>query len=393
MDVLTRERAKPALPFAGVFQLVDIPLSNLTHSGVSDVWLSVQFQGSSLQEQVANGRPWDLDRTHGGLRLLLPQQGSGSMDEDGFATGNADELFRVRDQVTAFDPDVVVVMSADHVYRLDLGEVLATHRRAGAECTVVTTRVDPGEAGEHGVVEVEHDGTGARVTGFAYKPERPTTDVVATEVFCYDPTVLRHVLETLHAELGPGARSGDSGLGDFGDHLVPALVRRGRTVAHPLEGYWRDVGTPARYLRAHRDVLTDGRGVLGVPGWPILTRQPPHPPARILDGARVVDSLVSPGATVAGTVVRSVIGPDVVVETGAEVRDSVVFAGVVVERGAQVAVSVVDSGARVARGARVGSRGADPDDDAQIVLVGRGSTIGAGVVVEPGARLEPGTTA
>jgi len=392
MDVLTRERAKPALPFAGVYRLVDLPLSNLTHSGVTDVWLSVQFQGSTLEEEVANGRPWDLDRTQGGLRLLMPQQGSGSMDEDGFATGNADELFRVRDQVSAFDPDVVVVMSADHVYRLDLTEVLATHRDAGAECTVVTSRVDPGEAGEHGVVEAEHDGPGARVTGFAYKPERPATDVVTTEVCCYEPTVLRTVLEELHLRLGADAAAGDSGLGDFGDHLLPALVSRGRTVAHPLEGYWRDVGTPARYLRAHRDVLTDGQGVLGVPGWPILTRQPPRPPARVLDGASVVDSLLSPGSTVAGTVVRSVIGPDTVVEAGAQVRDSVVLDGVAVERDACVAVSVVDTGCRVGAGARVGDTDADPDDDLQIVLVGRGSVVGGGSVVGPGARLEPGTT-
>ena len=144
MDVLTRERAKPALPFAGVHQLVDFPLSNLTHSGMSDVWLSLQFQGSTLQEEVANGRPWDLDRNLGGLRILLPHEGTGGMDEEGFARGNADELFRFRDQVAGFDPDVVLVMSADHVYRLDYNDVLDTHRRAEAECTVVVVAVARG---------------------------------------------------------------------------------------------------------------------------------------------------------------------------------------------------------------------------------------------------------
>ena len=119
MDVLTRERAKPALPFAGVYELVDFPLSNLTHSGIDDVWLSVQFQGSSIEEPVANGRPWDLDRSSGGLRLLMPQQGTGSDDEEGFARGNADELFRVRDRIRSAEPEVVIVLSADHVYRFD----------------------------------------------------------------------------------------------------------------------------------------------------------------------------------------------------------------------------------------------------------------------------------
>ena len=124
MDVLTRERAKPALPFAGVYQLVDFPLSNLAHSGITDVWLSVQFQGSSLEEPVSNGRPWDLDRTRGGLRLLMPQEGTGSTDEEGFAQGNADELYRLRDQIREADPAYVVVMSADHVYRFDYRDAI-----------------------------------------------------------------------------------------------------------------------------------------------------------------------------------------------------------------------------------------------------------------------------
>src|SRR4051812_38641319 len=178
MDVLTRERAKPALPFAGVYQLLDFPLSNLAHSGISDVWLSLQFQGATLEEPVANGRPWDLDRTRGGLRLLLPQEGTGSPDEEGFAQGNADELFRIRDQIRSADPELVVVLSADHVYRFDFTDAVETHRRHGAECTIVTTEVDIEEAGEHATVEV---GDGGLVTGFAYKPEDPSTGRVATE--------------------------------------------------------------------------------------------------------------------------------------------------------------------------------------------------------------------
>ena len=140
MDVLTRERAKPALPFAGVYQLVDFPLSNLAHSGITDVWLSVQYQGVEPRGAGRERAAWDLDRNRGGLRLLMPEQGTGAADEDGFAQGNADELYRIRDQIRAADPEVVVVLSADHVYRFDYNDALATHRRHGAECTVVTTR-------------------------------------------------------------------------------------------------------------------------------------------------------------------------------------------------------------------------------------------------------------
>jgi glucose-1-phosphate adenylyltransferase len=391
MDVLTRERAKPALPFLGVFQLVDLPLSNLTHSGVSEVWLSVQFQGGTLEEQVANGRPWDLDRSRGGLRLLMPEEGTGSLDEDGFAKGNADELFRIRDEIASFAPDVVLVMSADHVYRLDYAEVVEAHRRTGAECTVVTTEVPIQDASHHATVETDDEGL---VTGFDYKPEEPTTGTIATEVFAYDPTVLVQVLEELHRELGADSDAGDSGLEDFGDHLLPRLVERGRTHAHALDGYWRDLGQPHLYLRAHQDFLTDDQDVLGHADWPILTRQPQRAPARLLDGADVVDSMVSPGATVAGVVRRSVLGPGVVVEAGAEVHDSVVFRDSVVRRGAQVHWSIVDTHVEIGPDARVGEAGVAGTDDPDVVtLVGRGSTVGDGVSLAAGSRLEPGSSA
>lgn len=391
MDVLTRERAKPGLPFAGVFQLVDFPLSNLTNSGITDVWISVQFQGSTLEEQVANGRPWDLDRNHGGLRLLMPHEGSGGLDEEGFARGNADELFRIRDQIGAFRPDAVLVLSADHVYRFDFTEAIATHHRLGAECTVVTSEVPIEEAGDHATIECDDDG---RVTSFDYKPEEPTTNVVATEIFVYDPDALIEVLEELHRELSAESEAGDTGLEDFGDHLLPRLVERGKVVAHPIGGYWRDLGQPHLYLRAHQDVLTDDIGVLGRRDWPILTRQPQRAPARVLDGGVVVDSLLSPESRVAGVVRRSVLGPGVVVEVGAEVRNSVVFADCVIRAGATVDWTVVDHGSEIGPGASVGEPDADGTGDPdQVTLVGRGSVVGAGVHLAAGSRLEPGTTA
>ncbi|GAA4671472.1 glucose-1-phosphate adenylyltransferase family protein [Nocardioides nanhaiensis] len=394
MEVLTRERAKPALSFAGAYQLIDFPLSILTHSGISDVWLSVQFLGATLEEQVANGRPWDLDRTRGGLRLLMPEEGTGGLDEEGFARGNADQLFRLRDQVSAFDPDVLVVLSADHVYSYDVSELVEAHLEAGAEATLLTTRTPSGDdARDHAVVETADGNGGGRVTGFAYKPDEPATDVIATEVIAYDPRVLREVLEELHRELGADAEEGDTGLGDFGDHLVPRLLERGRVHAVPLEGYWRDVGQPHLYLRAHQELQAEGRGVLDVPGWPILSRQPQRSPARLLQGSEVVDSLVSPGCRVAGRVVRSTLGPGVEVHAGASVVDSVVMAGTVVHGGAHVARSIIDTRCEVGEGARVGSEQASLDDAEQLTLVGRDSRIAAGAVVAAGARLEPGTTA
>ncbi|GAB6986373.1 glucose-1-phosphate adenylyltransferase family protein [Nocardioides pyridinolyticus] len=389
MDVLTRERAKPTLPFAGVFRLIDFPLSNLANSGLSDVWLSVQYHGAALGEQVANGRPWDLDRNRGGLRLLMPEEGTGGTDQEGFAKGNADELYRIRDQVRGTGAELLVVCSADHVYRFDVMDAVETHRQVGAECTVVTSTVPIAEASDHATVEAGDDG---RVTAFAYKPDEPTTETVAAEIFVYDVEVLVEVLEELHRELGADAEEGDTGLGDYGEHLVPRLVDRGRVVAHPMAGYWKDLGQPHKYLAAHHDVLFGDLDVLDHPDWPIVSHQHQRPAARVRDGARVADSLVSPGANVRGTVIRSVLGPGVVVEKGALVRDSVVCEDTVVEEGARLDWAVVDRDCVIGRNAEVGSPDTDPDDPDAIVLVGRGSHIPAGTVLGEGSRLEPGTT-
>ncbi|MGH3507217.1 MAG: glucose-1-phosphate adenylyltransferase family protein [Nocardioidaceae bacterium] len=391
MDVLTRERAKPSLPFAGIYRLIDFPLSNLTHSGISDVWLSVQFQGTTIQDEVVNGRPWDLDRNGGGLRLLHPQTGTGSSEEQGFAQGNADELFRIRDQIRSAEPELVIVMSADHVYRFDYTEAVRSHREADAECTVVTTEVGLEEAGDHATVRVDASG---RVTDFEYKPDNPPTGTVATEIFVYTPSVLIEVLEELHAERGQDAEGDDTGLGDFGETLLPRLVDRGRTYAHPLPGYWRDLGQPHLYLTAHQDLLDDDSQIFGDPAWPFLSQQPQRMPARFASTARLDVSLVSPGARVDGIVERSVLGPGVVVEEGARVTNSVLYEDTVVRRGAQVHWTVVDSRCVIDTGATVGSPYADAmrDPDA-VTLVGLESRIPADKQVAAGARLEPGTTA
>lgn len=390
MDVLTRERAKPLLPVAGVFRLIDFPLSNLVNSGITDVWLSVQYHGGTLGDEISNGRPWDLDRNTGGLRLLMPEQGTGTTDEEGFAHGNADELYRIRDRLRGAAPDVVVVMSADHVYRFDVMAAVDAHQRSGAECTIVATEVSRQEAVDHAVVESDDEG---RVTGFAYKPDEPSTGVVATEIFVYEPAVLVEVLEELHRELGADAGEGDTGLGDYGEHLVPRLVDRGRVIAHPMPGYWKDLGQPHKFLAAHRDLLTDDPGLLGDPDWPIVGDHQQRPAARVLAGAEVEDSLLSPGSVVSGRVVRSVIGPGTRVEAGAVVRDSVVFRDCRIERDARLDRVIVDERSVVGAGATVGAADADLDDSEAIALLGRQCRVDAGAVLPAGVRLEPGSTA
>src|SRR4051794_4397408 len=369
LELLTETRAKPAVPFAGVYRLIDFPLSNCEHSGIADVWVSVQYQPQSVSEHLANGRPWDLDRTTGGLMMLPPFQGS---ERGGFTEGTADGLWRQAELIRQFAPEALVVVSSDAVYQLDYRDVVDAHLGSGAEVTMVTTEVDADDAGRYGIVDVGDDG---RVTDYAYKPEQPATTTATNEVFVFSPTATLDRLEALGGEVG------DEGLADLGTHLLPAQTADGLARAYPLDGYWRDLGTVPSYWQAHRDFLASVPPIdLDGPRWPIHTRGGRHSAARVLDGASVDGSLLSGGTRVAGEVTGSVLSPGVVVEKGATVVDSVLLPGVRVCAGATVTRAVLDDNVVVGAGATVGGHG-------DITLVGREATVDDGAELAAGARL------
>ena len=391
MDVLTRERAKPVLPFGGVHRIIDFTLSSLVHARFDDVWVSVQYQVASIDDYLSGGRPWSLDRNRGGFRRMVPQTGSGPATEEGFAHGNADLLLRLRSQIEEFGAEMLLVASADHVFNVDLVPVVEDHLRSGRTATLLTSEVTKTEAAENVVVEAGSDGV---VSGIQVKPSRPRSGKVASEIFLYRTADLLDALDDLRVELAGSAEGDDSGLGDFGEHLLPRLVETGTVHAVPLEGYWRDLGRPAAYLQAHRDLLAGRCDVFDHPGRRVISHWPDLPAARVRAGARVEDSLLSPGSDVAGEVVGSVLGSGVVVEAGARVVDSVLFDGARVAAGATVTTTVLDDDTVVDRKAEVGERPSGRiARDEDLVLVGRASRVGAGVRIPPGSRLEPGTTA
>jgi glucose-1-phosphate adenylyltransferase len=331
-----------------------------------------QYEPHELMRQVANGRPWDLDRTYGGLRLLHPYRGDSGAS--GWFEGNADALQQNRAVIAEFGPDVVVVLSADHVYKLDYSAVVADHLDSDATVTMVTTQVPLSAASRYGTVEV--DGTGS-VAEFAYKPSEPTSDIITTEVFVYDAHGLLETLDSL-----AGGNDGD-GLSDFGDELLPRLVGEGRARAYGLGGYWRDVGTIDAYWESHMDMLApEPQLVLDDPEWPILTLGIQRPPARLDHPAQVRESWVSPGATVRGTVERAVLGPGVRVEEGAVVRGAVVLHDAVIERGATVERAVVDENARIGEEATVGG------EAGALTVVGGEAVVETGAALEAGGRVE-----
>ncbi|MCA8829152.1 glucose-1-phosphate adenylyltransferase family protein [Hymenobacter pini] len=331
MGPLTRHRAKPVLPVAGTYRLIDFVLSNCVNSGLADVWVLESYELHTLNDHLGGGRPWDLDRTYGGLRVLPPVSGP---EGGGFAGGNADALYRQLPLIREFAPDVLLVLSADHLYTLDYGQVLAEHLRRKAHLTMVTTTVPPHDtATRFGNVQLTR---GGRVRRFAYKPKRALSDTVTTEVFLYDMPTLERTLEQLHAQ--------HTNLKDYGDYLLPALVKGGRAYCFSLQSYWRDVGVPEAYWRAHMELL-DGSGItLNQPDWPLYTLPAPQVPTRICASAQVTDSLIGPGSTIRGTVTRSVLGPGVTVEEGATLEECVLLGHCQVSAGVHLRRVIVDTG-------------------------------------------------
>jgi glucose-1-phosphate adenylyltransferase len=357
LELLTRDRAKPAVPFAGSHRLIDFPLSNCHNAGLSDVWVAQQFNPISLSDHLSNGRPWDLDRTVGGLLLLQPRLGHDG--RGGFQHGTADSLWRNAPMIRDFGPEALVVLSADAAYLLDYAALVDEHMESDAAVTMVTTEVDPDDAGRYGVVQAE----GGRIRDYAYKPDEPNGKVVANEVFVFTPEPLLDTLEELADE------AGEDELENLGHELLPRLVDAGQAREHRFDGYWRDVGTVDAYWECHMDLLEDEPSIdLDDPAWPVLTHAASRrAAARVRPAAQIAGSLLAPASEVAGTVERSVIGRGAVVEAGATVRESVILPGAVVRSGAAVERAVVDDDVEVA--ADVGEEGGE------IALVGMRSRV------------------
>lgn len=366
LETLTESRAKPALRFGGSHRLIDFPLSNAANSGITDVWVIEQFEPESVTAHLAGGRPWDLDRSRGGLMVLGPHRGD---EREGWHSGTADALWRKADLVREHAPEVVLVASADAVYRMDYADVVAHHLAGGAEVTMVTTRHD-GDCSRYGVVVVE-DG---RIQDYRLKPDDPPSRIVTTEVFAFAPDAL---LETLEAAARTDA---EEGLGDLGEYVLPAMVGRGAAADYRHTGYWQDVGTVEAYWSAHMELIERAPFDLDDAAWPVRTRSRHHVGARLHARGQVEDSLLASGVVVEGTVRRSVLAPGVQVAPGAEVVDSVLLDDVRIGPGASVRRSIVDEGARVRGRAEVGGGGKGDE----ITLVGARS------VVHPRKRIAAG---
>ncbi len=339
LGILTDEKAKPVMPFGGAYRLIDFALSNCVNSRVDDVWVVEQYEPNSLNEHLSNGRPWDLDRTRGGLQVLPPFESD--TEKDGFAEGNADAIYKQIDFIERFAPDILLALSADHVYKMDFRDAIETHLARKAAVTIVTTRLPKGEpsASRFGVVKVNKDG---RVTDFDYKPEKPQSDLITTEIFVYDARVLIETLKKLKKE--------NEELKDYGHELLPRLVKDGNAFEHRHAGYWRDVGTIESYYGSQMDLLDEKTKIFFADEhWQIRTLAAQRIPAFFSAKATVKNCLVAGGSKIYGAAERSILSYGVTVEKGAKIYDSIILPNATIESGVRLKKVIVDEDVRVTK--------------------------------------------
>lgn len=376
LGVLTVKRAKPAVPFAGKYRIIDFPLSNCVNSGIFDVMILAQYRPQSLIEHVGSGAPWDLNRDFtGGVKILSPYKARN--DSDWFA-GTADAVQQTFTFIKKDNPDLILILSGDHIYTMDYEPMIAFHNDQGADLTMATFRVPMADASRFGIVGVNNK---YRVTSFVEKPKEPPSDLANMGVYLFNRKVLDDALWADHTLEGSSH--------DFGKDIIPRLVKaRAKVFAYPYTGYWMDVGTVASYWQAHMDLLSPSPPLkLYNRGWILHTRTEERPPARLPGTAKIYASMLCDGCFIeeGATVESSVLAPGAIVRAGAVVRESILGVDSVVESGAVVERAVLDKRSTVRQNARVGW--GVRDQNIQIALVGKHSEVPAGFTVEPTAEV------
>lgn len=383
LGTLTAKRTKPAVPFGGKFRIIDFALSNCVNSGLFDVMIVAQYRPHSLIEHIGAGAPWELNRERtGGVRIYSPYR---SREHNAWFAGTADAVQQNFLFIKDRRPDLVVILSGDHIYRMNYNDLIQHHLERRADVTLATMEVPDHEKSRFGIVEVAPD---ERVTKFTEKPRQPIPGLGSMGIYVFNYGVLDRVL------LEDTVLEGSSH--DFGKDILPRMIARGeRVYSWVYKGYWRDVGTIESYWEAHMDMIGEPPLYdLNDLGWLIHTRSENRPPARVSKGASISDSLVTHGCTIAtgATIERSVLSPGVRVEPGAVVRESVLLTDCVVEANAIVERAILDKRARVGHGAKVGGMplsGEDVEGKRRFAVLGKNAVVPAGMRVGAGAEVGP----
>ena len=374
--VLTEKTAKPAVPFGGKYRIIDFPLSNCVNSGIDTVGILTQYQPLELNEYIGNGQPWNLNKTHSCAQVLPPYERHDK--KQGWYKGTANAIYQNIDFIDRFDPEYVVVLSGDHIYKMDYSKMVAYHEANGAACTIAVRNVPLEEASRFGILNTNPDNT---IYEFEEKPKKPKSTNASMGIYCFTWKVMREAL--IADEENPDSSN------DFGKNIIPMLLADGhKLMAYNFDGYWKDVGTIASLWEANMDLLgkEPAFNIRGDERTKIYARNSAFPSSYIDAAAKIVNSFVAEGCEVYGTVCHSVVSTGCTIGEGAVVEDSVVMPGVVIEPGAIVRHAILGEDSKVCRNAVVGGA-FGPKEKKKISVAGKGVVIEENAVLAPGDML------
>ena len=375
---LTRDIAKPAVPFGGKYRIIDFPLSNCVNSGIDTVGVLTQYQPLQLNEYLGNGQPWDLDRIHGGVYVLPPYQKIANSD---WYTGTANAIYQNINFINRYAPEYVVILSGDHIYKMDYSKMLEFHKEKQADCTIAVMEVPWEEASRFGIMACDED---KKIYEFAEKPKEPKSNLASMGIYIFTWSKLKKYLE--EDEANPESEN------DFGKNVIPAMLQNNeRMYAYAFQGYWKDVGTIDSLWEANMDLLDPNVPLdLYDDAWKIYARNPVMPPQYVAEGAVPQNSMISEGCIVEGDVDFSILFAGVTVEKGAVVHDSIIMPGSVIKAGAVVEYSIVAENVVVGENAQVGDRPENIEDKANwgVTVIAKGIHIGKNAKVPAKAMIE-----
>ena len=370
LGILTKKVAKPAVPYGGKYRIIDFPLSNCTNSGIDTVGVLTQYQPLELNAYIGSGAPWDLDITNGGVFVLPPYQ-KGKSGE--WYRGTANAIYQNIAFIEQYNPDYVLILSGDHIYKMDYNAMLNYHIRHGADATIAVREVPWEEAPRFGIMNTDSDD---RIVEFEEKPKNPKSNKASMGVYIFTWSKLRHYLEEDEAD--------KKSSNDFGKNIIPNMLNDKQViVAYSFNGYWKDVGTIESLWEANMDLLETPMPIdMHDKRWRIFAKNPGMAPHYIAKGATVKDSLITEGCEVYGNVSHSVLFAGVIIEEGAKVESSVIMPGSIIRRGAVVRRAIVAENAIVGPGAFVG------EETGNIAVIGTGITLPAGVSIPAGQQVD-----
>ncbi len=371
---LTKDVAKPSVPFGGKYRIIDFPLSNCANSGIDVVGVLTQYRPLKLNSYIGSGQAYDLDSINGGVFVLPPYQSEG--ERGSWFSGTANAIYQNIGFIEMYDPENVLILSGDHIYKMDYSDMLREHKKSGAACTISVIQVSMQEATRLGILSTAEDGY---INEFAEKPKEPKSDLASMGIYIFNWKKLREYL--IADENDPNSQK------DFGKNIIPTMLGAGEKLwAYRFAGYWRDVGTIESLWDANMDMLSPTLINLYDADWPIRARSPIRPPHYAGPESEIIHSIVTEGCELYGRVENSVLSASAYVGKGATVEYSILMPGAVVEDGAEVRYAIIGENTVVGKGARLGAT-PDGSDDWSVATCGPDISVGAGATVPAGAML------